>query len=139
MKYQRFGNMIAVRLEVGDDIGAKLTELAEKEKIGFASVSGIGATDDFTVGIFDMDKGTYDRVRFTGNHEITSLSGNLSRMNGEAYTHLHITCAGKNGAIVGGHLLGARISLTAEITVTEADGQIERRRDEALGINLLSI
>ena len=81
MKYQRFGNMIAVRLEVGDDIGAKLTELAEKEKIGFASVSGIGATDDFTVGIFDMDKGTYDRVRFTGNHEITSLSGNLSRMN----------------------------------------------------------
>ena len=139
MKYKRFDNTIVLRLEVGEDICEALLLLAEKEKITYASVSGIGATDDFTVGVFDLEKSDYDKFSFSGNHEITSLAGNITEMNGKPYVHVHINCAGKNGNIVGGHLISAKISLTAEITVICAEGKVERRRDENLKINLLEV
>lgn len=139
MKYRRFGNNIVLRLEVGEDINQALLELAAKENIALARVSGIGATDDFTVGVFDLEKQDYEHFRFTGNHEITALAGNISTMNGEAYVHLHINCAGKSGAIVGGHLLKSRISLTAEIIIDIIDGSADRFRDAELKINLLSL
>lgn len=139
MEYKRYGSTVAVRLEKGDEICASLKKLAAAEGIKCASVTGIGATDDFTVGVFSLEKSEYEKYSFTGNHEITNLTGNLSVMNSEEYVHLHITCAGDGGAIRGGHLLGAVISLTAEIFVDIKDGVIDRKRDEALGINLWSM
>lgn len=139
MKYERFENDIVMRLEVGDDINEALLALAKKESIALASVSGIGATDDFTVGVFDLEKQDYEHFRYTGNHEITSLSGNITAMNGKPYVHTHITCAGKSGGIVGGHLLKSRISLTGEIFVSVIGGSVERFRDEKLKINLLDV
>ena len=139
MKYRRFDNSVVLRLEIGEDINEKLTELAEKENISLASVSGIGATDDFTVGVFSLEKQNYEQFRFTGNHEITALTGNISSMNGKAYVHTHITCAGDGGKIVGGHLLKSRISLTSEIFVSIVNGSADRVRDEELKINLLSL
>lgn len=139
MKYVRSGQDCIVRLEKGEEICAALTELARKERIGAASVSGIGATDDFTVGIFEPARKAYDPIRVTGDHEITNLTGNMSLKDGEAYLHLHITCAGTGGKVTGGHLVRGTVSLTAEIFLRIADTPAERRFDEALGINLLEI
>ena len=97
MKYKRFDDTIVLRLEAGEDINGSLMSLAQKEKITLASVSGIGATDDFTVGVFDIESKDYNKKHYTGNHEITSLTGNITEMNGAPYVHLHITCAGKDG------------------------------------------
>lgn len=138
MEYRRFGSSVAVRLSVGEDISKSLLSLAEKENIRLGSVSGIGATDDFTIGVFNLETRAYDRFRFTGNHEITSLSGNFTTMDQKPYLHLHITCAGADGKLVGGHLLASRISLTAEIWIQVVPGEAERKRDEELGINLIS-
>ena len=139
MKYVRKGNNIIVRLEVDDDINTKLLELAGKENITAGSLTGIGATDDFTVGVFDLEKSAYDKFSFTGNHEITALTGNFTTMNGEKYLHVHINCADKEGKLVGGHLLKARISLTAEIFVNVIDCDVDRKYDDALGINLMDV
>lgn len=136
MVYKRFGNTIAMRLERGDEIMEQILLLAAKENIRLASVTGIGATDDVTVGVFDPTQQVYERYTFTGAHEITGLVGNLSTMNGENYAHLHITCAGMGGNVVGGHLLRGVISLTGEILIQIADGAVDRKRDETLQINL---
>ena len=45
MKYTRKNNTVIVRLEVGDELVSSLLEVAEKEKIGFAGVSGLGAKE----------------------------------------------------------------------------------------------
>ncbi len=139
MKYKRFYDTIVLRLEVGEDINESLLSLAQKENITLASVSGIGATDDFTVGVFDIERKDYNKKYFTGNHEITAITGNITGMNGNSYVHLHINCAGKDGSIVGGHLLSARISLTAEIFIRTVDGTVVRTRDEELKINLMDV
>ena len=135
MEYKSFEDTILVRLDKGDEIVKSLLEVAKKEGLTLASVSGIGATDDFEVGVFDLDRSDYDHFRFGGNHEIVALVGNLTTKEGAPYLHLHITCAGKGGKIVGGHLFEAKISLTAEIFLHKASGKAERLRDDALGIN----
>lgn len=141
MEYRRFGNTVVLRLDRGDEIYSCVLETAKKENIRLGTVSGIGAAHDTTVGIFDIEKGAYDRVRITGNHEITSLTGNINTMNGEIYAHMHITLAGEMGQVRGGHLLNADISLTAEIFITEIpaeNGGVDRKHDDELNINTFS-
>ena len=135
MEYKRTGNTIYLRLTKGEEIVESLKEIANKENVRAASVSGIGATDDFTVGVFNVDTQRYEDFTFHGNHEINALVGNISYMDG-AYAHVHITCTGKDCKVVGGHLLRAVISLTAEIVLTVSDVEIGRKRDDTLGINL---
>ncbi|MBQ7546665.1 MAG: DUF296 domain-containing protein [Clostridia bacterium] len=136
MEYKRFGNTIALRLDPGDEIIAQVLAVAKKENVTFASVTGIGGADEIEIGVFNMDAKAYDKTTLTGTHEITSLVGNVNTMQGEAYTHLHITCAGKGGAVVGGHLLRCVISLTAEIFLTVIDASVDRTRREDLQINV---
>lgn len=135
MEYRVFEDTILVRLDKGDAIAKSLLEVAEKEGVTLASVSGIGATDDFEVGVFDLARSDYERYRFSGNHEIVALVGNLTTKDGAPYLHLHITCAGEGGKIVGGHLFEGIISLTAEIFLHKGAGRADRLRDETLGIN----
>ncbi|MBO2517177.1 MAG: DNA-binding protein [Clostridiales bacterium] len=139
MKYTREGRIIICRLEKGDEICAAMIGLQEKESISAACISGIGATNDCTVGVFEIAKGAYEPVHLTGDMEITSLTGNMTRMGGKPYVHLHISCAKAGGAVTGGHLLSGVISLTGEIFITVTDAVIERARDEALGINLMQV
>lgn len=135
MEYKRFNDKIVLRLDAGDEIISSVLKVAKEEKVTLASLTGIGGTDDVTTGVFDMDTKTYNKFHFSGTHEITSLVGNINTMNDEEYTHIHITLAGENGDIKGGHLLNCVISLTAEIFITVIEGRVDRKKDEALQIN----
>ena len=135
MEYKRYGGVIALRLDKGDDITESVYTVAEKEGVKAAKVSGIGATDDFTVGVFDIAKKEYEKFVFSGNHEINALDGNITEKDGKPYIHLHLTATGKGGKVVGGHLIKGVISLTGEIIITVTDGKITREYDETLGIN----
>ena len=137
MEYKRYDDKIVLRLDKGDEITESVIKVAEKENIGAGSVSGIGATDDFTVGVFDINKSDYEKYSYCGNHEITALIGNITTMHNKPYVHLHLTAAGKSGKTVGGHLIKAIISLTAEIVISVIPAVIDRKRNEELKINTL--
>ena len=138
MEYNVCKDTIVVRLDKGDKIAESLLSVAKKEKVTLAYVSGIGAVDDFETGVFDLTTSEYKRFRYTGNHEINSIIGNLTTKNGNPYLHLHITCTGCDGKVVGGHLFEGTVSLTAEIFLQKAEGKAERKFDETLGINRIS-
>ena len=135
MDLRRFGHNIVLRLDKGDEIVACVLEAAKREGITLASVSGLGGSDNIDFGVWNGK--AYDKTHLEGFHEITSLMGMVNTMGGEPYQHLHITCAGGDGSIKGGHLLACVISLTGEIVLREIDGTVDRRRDESLGINVL--
>lgn len=139
MEYKRSGNTLIVRLDKDDEILASMLELAAQESITAASITGIGATDDFRIGIFDLKKHAYDEFPYTGAFEITNLTGNLTTKGGNPYVHLHMTAGGKEGTTISGHLLYAHISLTAEIFVNVIDTRVERFYDEDLRINRLNL
>ena len=139
MKYQRYGDCYAVRLEIGDEVCISLLRLAELENIRFAEISGIGATNMFTISVFDTAKKQYYANDFTGAYEITSLLGTLTVQNGDPYLHLHMNAGDRSGAVFGGHLTRAIISATCEIIVRCIPGEMNRRRDPETGINLFDL
>ena len=56
MEYRRFGNTIVARIDRGEEILAAVREIAGAEHIQLASVSALGATNDFTVGVYNVDE-----------------------------------------------------------------------------------
>lgn len=136
MEYARFDNTIVARIDRGEEILTELKEIALAENVRLAQVRALGTVGDFTVGVFHTADKQYFSRRFTGDWEIVSLVGNITRMRGEYYAHLHMSAGGTDGAVVGGHLNSATVSATCEMFITVIDGSVERRFDEEIGLNL---
>ena len=136
MDYRRFGKTIVMRIDKGEEVLTQLKAMALKEDIKLASVRALGATNDFTVGVFKVDEKKYYANHFTGDFEIVSLTGTISTMNGEYYAHLHMSAGDEQGRVFGGHLNEAIISATCEMVVEVIDGQVERAHDADVGLNL---
>lgn len=136
MDYRRFGKTIIARIDRGEEVLTQLKNIALKEEIKLASVRALGATDDFTVGVFKVDEKKYYANHFTGDFEFVSLTGTISTMNGEYYAHLHMSAGDEQGRVFGGHLNEAIISATCEMVIEVIDGQVDRLRDESVGLNL---
>lgn len=136
MEYKRFGDTIFARLDRGEEILEQLKVLALQENIKLASVRGLGAVDEFTVGVFKTDRKQYDANSFTGYFEIVSLTGTITTMDGEYYAHLHMSAGNEKGEVFGGHLNRAMISATCELVIQVVDGTVERRFDPEIGLNV---
>ena len=102
MDYRKHGDTYIVRLGVGDEICASMTALAEKEKIALAEVSGIGAVNAFTVGVYDTAEKKYYANEFSGAYEIVSLSGNITQKDGKPYLHLQFSAGDSEGRVSAG-------------------------------------
>lgn len=136
MEYKRFDNTVIVRIDRGEEILEQLAVVAQKENIKLASVQALGATDSFTVGVYDTESKQYHSNEFNGAFEIVSLVGTVNTMNGEFYSHLHMSAGNEKGEAFGGHLNRARVSATCELVITVINGTVDRFRDEKIGLNL---
>lgn len=136
MEYRRFGNTIVARIDRGEEILAAVREIAGAEHIQLASVSALGATNDFTVGVYNVDEKQYHANDFRGNFEIVSLTGTVSTMDGRFYAHLHMSAGDEKGRVFGGHLNRAVVSAVCEMVITVIDGTVERSFSPEIGLNL---
>ena len=136
MEYRRFGEHYVIRLDKGEEIVARLRELAEAEGIALATLTGIGAVGKVTAGVFDTKETLFKGRTWTGDLEIVSIGGSISRMKGAVYPHFHISVADEAGHVFGGHLNEAVISGTGELVLTRIAGEVDRCFDEEIGLNL---
>ncbi len=136
MEYRRFGNTIVARIDRGEEILTALQEIAEAEDIRLASISALGATNDFTVGVYNVDEKQYHANDFKGNFEIVSLTGTVSTMDGQFYAHLHMSAGDEKGQVFGGHLNRAVVSAVCEMVITVIDGTVDRSFSPEIGLNL---
>jgi predicted DNA-binding protein with PD1-like motif len=140
MYFEYFNNHIVIRFEKGEEIVSTLKKFCEEEDISTASIiSCIGATDSLEIGIYDTLKKEYKSIIRDGDHEITSINGNITTMNGNTYLHLHITVADKELKIFGGHLNSAIVSATCELILAPISGNVKRFHDKTSGLNLMDL
>lgn len=139
MKFKRFGHKFIVRIDKGEEIVEKLKEFCKEQKIKLGSISGIGAINKATIGLFETKTKKYHSKELRGGYEITSLTGNISTLKGEVYLHLHINLSDSNYNSLGGHLSSAIVSGTCEVIIESIEGEIEREFREEIGLNLYQI
>ncbi len=80
--------------------------------------------------------GKYDSVDYDGPLEITSAQGSVAEYNNNTIIHIHIQLSGE-GICRGGHLAGATVFSTAEVTIGELDYQLRRQPDSYTGLHEL--
>jgi predicted DNA-binding protein with PD1-like motif len=139
MKCKRCGSKVIVRIDKGEEIVESLKQLCKSNAIRLGSISGIGATNGATIGLFETGTKRYLSKDLVGEYEIAHLSGNISTMNGEVYLHIHITLADSHYNAFGGHLNSAIVSGTCEVVIDVIDGEIDRDFSEEIGLNLYKI
>ena len=121
MEYRKFGDTYLLRMGPGEEILEQVKKLALAEDIRLATVQALGAVREFTVGVFDTVSKTYHANEFSGPYEIVSLTGTIDSMNGEFYSHLHMSAGDSQGHVVGGPLNRApRNSVLAELLTLQA-------------------
>lgn len=137
MEYRRFNNQIFARLDRGEEIGAQLKIIGEKEQIKLGSITALGSVNDFTVGVFDTEEKQFYPNKFQGAFEITNLFGTITTKDGEYYAHLHMMVGDKKGQVFGGHLIEGTIAATCEMIITIMDGTVEREYKEEFQTNMV--
>ncbi len=60
MVYKRFGDKLVIRLKKGDKLVESVREILEKENVKAGFLTGIGATDNLEVGLFDPKTKDYN-------------------------------------------------------------------------------
>ena len=138
MKYIIDKDTIYLRIDKGEEVCSSLLKVAKELNINSASISGLGASNEFTVGVFDLDKKEFIGNSFKTEYEITNLTGNLSLKDNLPYLHLHGTFANLK-EVVGGHVTKCIISLTAEIVIKITNKKINRIFDNETGLNLCDL
>ena len=128
MEYRKFNNVIVARIDKGEEILEKIKEIALKENIKLANINALGATNDFTVGVFKTAEKKYYSNNFKGDFEIVSLTGTINTMNAEFYIYIHVS--------VGEHLNKAIVSATCEMVINIINGKVDRYFDEEVVLKL---
>ncbi|MBN1861803.1 MAG: DNA-binding protein [Candidatus Thermoplasmatota archaeon] len=139
MNFKQFHNKVIVRIDKGEELVDCLKTLCKTLDITLGSIVGIGATDKITIGLMNTKTKKYQSKEFTGDHEIAPLVGNISRMNGDVYLHLHVTICNVEHKALGGHLTSAVISATFEGIIDIIEGVVSREHDNESGLNLLNL
>ncbi len=137
MEYKKIdNNYYVIRIDKDEEVLSKIKELCEKLDIKCGSVVGLGAASYVKVGLFNTMEKEYHSKEYKGAMEITSLIGNISRMNKETYLHFHINLCDETMNVFGGHLNECIIGATCELVLTRLDGDVNREFNQEIGLNL---
>ena len=139
MIYKKNKDHIVFRIDKGEEILTCIKEICEKENIKAGKISGIGASDEFEIGYFDIKNKRYiaKKIIKEGSFEITSLIGNISVMNNEIYIHAHINLCDNKNNVIGGHLSHSKVSATFEGVISIINIEIKRELDDVIGLNMM--
>lgn len=139
MQQQKTSYGWALRFDRGEDVWEGLRAFAEREGVRSGAISGLGSAGECELGFFARESGEYVRRTFTGEHEIGSLTGNFSELDGRPFPHCHIVIAGADFVAHTGHLFRAVVTLTCEVQVVTGPGTLLRATRPDLGYNPLEL
>ena len=128
----REGSDLVVRLVDGEHLLACLGELTIDSGLILA---GIGMLRNLRMGYWNGT--SYEEHHVEEPVELLSLQGNFATAAEGRVVHAHVSVAKRDGAVCGGHVLGATVTNTAEIAIRILSGiRLERRPQPTGGMGL---
>jgi uncharacterized protein len=130
----------AVILQTGDEAMRCLRVFAEKERIGGAQVTAIGALRRARLAYFDWEMKAYQPIEVVDQVEVASLVGDIAvGPDGKPSVHAHVVLGRRDGSAMAGHLEEAHVRPTLEIIVTEAPTHLCKAKDAESGLALIKL
>lgn len=136
MRQRRIEDGFAIVLQRGDSVHECLMELAREEDLRAGFVTGIGAFEQAVLAFYDIERRKYIETPVPGVLEVASLTGNVTRVDGEPFVHLHAVVAGRDLVARAGHLVSARVGATLEAFVHDLGDDIVRNFHADIGLKL---
>ena len=135
MKYRRVEDGFLVRLDKGEEVINTLTEFVSEKNIHSGLISGIGAIEDATLGVFNHGLKQYITRMHRGLLEVSNLRGNVTvrEDTGRPFIHCHVTLASESQEAIAGHLFQAGVAVTLEVYIKVFEEPLNRRQDPDMG------
>lgn len=86
-----------------------LTDFISHEKFTTGKISGIGILEEITLRFLDPNLKKHVYTRLSKPTEIQHISGNISETDGKILLHLDVTLEWKNGTLLSGQMVDARV------------------------------
>ena len=139
MEFQRTRYGYALKIEHGEEIFSTLQAFAEAQSLKAGVILGLGAVGETELGFFVPTTRSYVRQVFPGDHEIGSLIGNFSELDGKPFPHCHLVIAGEDFVALSGHLFRGVVTVTCEVQIVTDPGVLRRVRRDDLGFHPLAL
>jgi len=137
-KYIRTPSGFLLVLRQGDNVLLELEQLAIREQIPSASLTGLGFGHP-TFGFWNAQTKEYAPKAYRDT-ELASLTGSIAWKDGKPALHLHGVVTDKNFTAYGGHILALEVGTgSVEITVVVHPQRLEREVDERNGATVLKL
>jgi predicted DNA-binding protein with PD1-like motif len=130
---------IALVFDSGDEAMAMLAQFANKERIGAARFTAIGAFSRAVLGYFDWQRKDYERIPVHEQVEVVALVGDVALENGRPKIHAHVVLGRRDGSTCGGHLLEGHVRPTLEVMLVQSPAHLARTADAESGLALIDI
>jgi len=126
----RIGRVIALKLDVGEDLLKRVIEACKEYQVRVGVVSAIGALRKVRVGIYSGE-GKYKVIKREGIYELAACIGNVvPGENGKLIAHLHFVVSNGEEVLAGHVLDGNEVGVTAEVFILEVlDLEVIRKLD----------
>ncbi|HEY6445702.1 MAG TPA: PPC domain-containing DNA-binding protein [Acidobacteriaceae bacterium] len=129
-----------VIFDTGDELAAKLKQLAKDLHLASSSFKAIGAFSSVKLAWFDWETKQYKpSVVLDEQVELLSLIGDIAFKDGEPQVHAHVVVGKADGTAHGGHLQEARVRPTCELVLTEDPVHLQKQLDPESGLALIRL
>jgi predicted DNA-binding protein with PD1-like motif len=125
-----------LRLELGEDIHSTLQDFCANNDIVNASIEGIGSVESPTLAHYSIESRKFTDKQINGIYEVTSLLGNIARVEGRPFAHIHVNVAGSDMQVRGGHLVSGKCSATLELIIKSFPSTHAKVQNDEIGLKV---
>lgn len=139
MRYQRFESRLQIRLASGEHAHDAVTDVLRREKVGYATLTGLGAVRWVRLAYWNSVTREYEAHEIEEQLEVVSLVGNVTTRDGEPFLHWHISLGRHDLSVLGGHLLDAIAHPNFEVWLQRETEPVHRRVEASSGLALMDL
>ncbi|MDP3971141.1 MAG: DNA-binding protein [bacterium] len=134
MTYSKDNGKYLIRLMPDEELVESLTTFCKEHNISGGTIIGLGAAKEVELGFFSVDTKEYKKKTFTGEFEVSNLTGNISAEK----LHIHMTIGDENFQAFAGHCNRAIANPTLEVMISPYQ-ETHRTHDDYSGLQLLEL
>ncbi len=112
----------ALKLSKGQNVRKAIEQYLYDQKCQFVKIEAIGMLENVEIGYYQGSKKDHQVTKYVKPHELTSFVGNAFFDGQKVILHAHVTLAGEDNQVIGGHFIDGTVAVIMECMITPVTG-----------------